>query len=155
MGNMKIMDDGDQKKTNDLNGTWTLFIINVLEKSIERREQPHLAKFWKLDCLQTEIKAIFDPTNNCTLGEYVQSYEEALKMASSCRYFQDFEVRIRLIDCLSYYDSLRFTRNRYLKKHDLSLFDNVTQLDISWVRNPKEKTSKLQSLLELIFQTSF
>ena len=138
-----------------MNGTWTLFIINVLEKSIERREQPHLAKFWKLDCLQTEIKAIFDPTNNCTLGEYVQSYEEALKMASSCRYFQDFEVRIRLIDCLSYYDSLRFTRNRYLKKHDLSLFDNVTQLDISWVRNPKEKTSKLQSLLELIFQTSF
>ena len=106
---MKIM---DLKKSNDLNETWTMFIVNVLEKSIERREHPHLAKFWKLDCLQTEIKAIFDPTNNCTLGDYVQTYEEALKMASSCRLFKDFEIRIRLIDCLSYYDSLRFTRNR-------------------------------------------
>ena len=67
MGIMKNMDE-NQKKSKDLNENWTLFIVNVLEKSIERREYPHLAKFWKLDCLQTEIKAIFDPTNNCTLG---------------------------------------------------------------------------------------
>ena len=67
-------------------------------------------KEWEIDPLQKELKSLFDQTG-CTVGEFVETYEEASKMVSSCRFLNE-KFRIKLIDCISYYDSQRFKSNR-------------------------------------------
>ena len=100
----------DPTKDNEVGKTWPLFMIAVLEKSIEKIVTPAKGKEWKNDCLETEMKAIFDKST-CPVGEFVPSYEEAIELGKRCKFLNDDD-KVRLIDCLSYYDNLRFKSNK-------------------------------------------
>ena len=59
------------------------------------------AILWQ-DTLQTEVKSLFDE-KDCPIVDFVQTYDEAKRMTETLKTPSCDVEKMRLIDCLTYY----------------------------------------------------